>query len=101
MTDRLAQNAWLILSVLCSALPCPAVPCPAVLPFDFTYTKLWPLLELCQHIQFTAEKLCDYAEDNSNIPILDFRIGISENNDEYILKFYEKTHGLNILHPCS
>ena len=29
-TDRLAQKAWLILSVLC-----PAVLCPALLPFDF------------------------------------------------------------------
>ena len=30
-TDRLAQKAWLILSVLCCALPCSALPCPASL----------------------------------------------------------------------
>ena len=43
-----------------------------------------------QHIQFTAKKPDDYLEDNSNIPLLDFKIGISVKNGEYILMFYEK-----------
>ena len=43
-----------------------------------------------KNIKFTAEKPDDYKDDNMNIPTLDFKIGINEDNDEYIMMFYEK-----------
>ena len=43
-----------------------------------------------KHIQFTTEKPADYSNDNCNTPTPDFKVGISEENDEYILMFYEK-----------
>ena len=43
-----------------------------------------------EHIQFTAEKPSDFEDDDCNIPTLDFKIGINEECDEYILRFYEK-----------
>merc|ERR1712081_158868 len=42
------------------------------------------------HIQFTAEKPSDFENDDYNIPTLDFKIGINEECDKYILRFYEK-----------
>ena len=42
------------------------------------------------HIQFTAEKPSDFENDDYNIPTLDFKIGINEECDEYILRFFEK-----------
>ena len=41
-------------------------------------------------IKFTAKKPDDYKEDNENIPALDFKIGINDDNTEYIMMFYEK-----------
>ena len=42
------------------------------------------------HIQLTAEKPSNFGNDDYNIPTLDFKIGINEECDEYILRFYEK-----------
>ena len=43
-----------------------------------------------KNIKFTAEKPDNYKEDNGNIPTLDFKIGINDDNDKYIMMFYEK-----------
>merc|ERR1711954_634915 len=43
-----------------------------------------------KNITFTVEKPDDYKEDNGNIPTLDFKIGINDDNTEYIMMFYEK-----------
>ena len=43
-----------------------------------------------KNIQFTAEKPDDYKEDNGNIPTLDFKIGINDDNNKYIMMLYEK-----------
>merc|ERR1711954_616812 len=43
-----------------------------------------------KNITFTVEKPDDYKVDNGNIPTLDFKIGINDDNTEYIMMFYEK-----------
>ena len=42
------------------------------------------------HIQFTTEKPSDFENYDYNIPNLETKIGINEECDEYILRFYEK-----------
>ena len=53
-----------------------------------------------KHIQFTAEKPDDYKNNNGNIPTLNFKVGISEENNEYILMFYEKPMASKLVTPA-
>ena len=43
-----------------------------------------------KNIKFTAEKPDEHLEDNRYIPTLDFKIGINNDNDKYIMMFYVK-----------
>merc|ERR1711954_389773 len=53
-----------------------------------------------KNIKFTAENPNDYKDDNRNIPTLDFKIGINEDNDEYIMMFYEKPMASKYVTPA-
>ena len=46
----------------------------------------------CQEQQHPVhtEKPDDYIEDNGNIPTLDFKIGIHDENNEHVMMFYKK-----------